>query len=158
MALSLQARALQFLAAREHSRLELARKLARHCDDPAEIESLLDTLSTRGLLSAERFVESVLHRRAARLGAARIKQELNQHGIDKALVSSALASLAGSEVQRAREVWTKRFGVAPAHAAERAKQMRFLQARGFSAQAIRAVLSTRNADADADAEPEAGDD
>lgn len=139
---SLKARALRFLAAREHSRLELRRKLARHCDDADEIERVLDELAAQGWLSAERFVESVLNRRAAAQGTARIKQELQRHGVDKELATAALAGLAATESERALGVWRRRFGAAPADAKERAKQIRFLQARGFSAAVIRTLLST----------------
>lgn len=74
--LSLKGRALKYLAQREHSRVELARKLAPHADDADDIDTVLDALQAAGWLSEERFVESVLHRKAARLGTARIRQEL----------------------------------------------------------------------------------
>lgn len=146
--LSLKARALKFLAAREHSRLELARKLARHSEDTDAIERTLDELAARGLLSTERFVESLVHRRAPRLGSARIRQELQQHGIDKAVAADALAALAGSELARARAVWARRFDHPPGDAAERARQGRFLLARGFAAEVVRRVLAEPQAPSD----------
>lgn len=145
--LSLKGRALKYLAAREHSRAELLRKLAPHAEEPAEVERVLDELEARGLLSAERFVESLLHRRAARLGTARLRQELQQHKLPADAVAQAVEALRGTELERARAVWQRRFGGEPAaDAAERARQMRFLTARGFSSEVIRRVV--RGADGD----------
>lgn len=139
--LSLKGRALRYLSAREHSRSELARKLARHCEDADEVERVLDELAAKGWLSAERFVESVVHRRAERFGAARIRQELQQHGIDAAESAAALDALRQSEPERALAVWQRRFGSPPATPAERVKHMRFLAGRGFSTEVIRRLLS-----------------
>lgn len=145
--LSLKGRALKYLAAREHSRAELLRKLAPHAEEPAEVERVLDELEARGLLSAERFVESLLHRRAARFGTARLRQELQQHKLPADAVAQAVEALRGTELERARAVWQRRFGGEPAaDAAERARQMRFLTARGFSSEVIRRVV--RGADGD----------
>lgn len=145
--LSLKGRALKYLAAREHSRAELLRKLAPHAEEPAELERVLDELEARGLLSAERFVESLLHRRAARFGTARLRQELQQHKLPADAVAQAVEALRGTELERARAVWQRRFGGEPAaDAAERARQMRFLTARGFSSEVIRRVV--RGADGD----------
>jgi regulatory protein len=139
--LSLKGRALKYLAAREHSRAELLRKLAPHAEEPAEVERVLDELEARGLLSAERFVESLLHRRAARFGTARLRQELQQHKLPADAVAQAVEALRGTELERARAVWQRRFGGEPAaDAAERARQMRFLTARGFSSEVIRRVV------------------
>lgn len=139
--LSLKGRALKYLAAREHSRVELLRKLAPHAEEPAEVERVLDELEAKGLLSAERFVESLLHRRAARFGTARLRQEMQQHKLPSEAVAQAVEALRGTELERARTVWQRRFGDGPAaDAAERARQMRFLTARGFSAEVIRRVV------------------
>ena len=73
---SLKGRALRLLSQREHSRLELERKLAQHETDPGELAKALDELQARGFISEERVVESVIHRRASKLGTARVKQEL----------------------------------------------------------------------------------
>lgn len=140
--LSLKGRALRFLAQREHSRAELERKLAPHCaDDPGEPARTLDLLEARGLLSESRYVESVLHRRAPRLGAARIRQELAAKGVGGEALSSAIKALRSTELDRAKGVWSRRFGEAPGDAAERAAQMRFLLARGFAAEVVRQVVS-----------------
>jgi len=146
--ISLKARALRYLSAREHSRLELARKLSRYAAEGDDIDALLDTLEAAKFLSEERFSESLINRRASRFGNQRILAELQSHQLDEALLSEAKAGLEQDESIRAREVWRKRFGHAPADAAERAKQMRFLMQRGFSHRAIQAVFRSVNDDQD----------
>lgn len=138
--ISLKARALKYLSAREHSRLELARKLARYAQEGDDVEALLDSLEAAKLLSQSRFSESLVHRRAARFGNHRILSELHSHGIEGDALGEIKASLVQDEVSRAREVWRKKFNHAPIDAAERAKQMRFLQQRGFSQNAIRGAM------------------
>ncbi|MEN9780418.1 MAG: hypothetical protein RL014_1566, partial [Pseudomonadota bacterium] len=205
--ISLRARALQWLAAREHSRQELRDKLARWVrasalvaqatrrasDESAspgpgddaqgsldDIDALLDQLARDGLLSDARFVESRVHARSGRFGNRRIEHELKHRGV--APSTDLRQHLQRSEFERAREVWLKRFGrpgakAAPTgqgaegragdaaedgaergpersternfDAAEKARQMRFLAARGFTPETIRKVLDTRRA-------PEAG--
>jgi regulatory protein len=167
--LSLKGRALAWLAQREHSRSELRRKLLRvaraeqaerarqaaeagepgavqgGCDDPERcVDHLLDWLQAHRYLCEERFVESRVHARAGRYGNLRIRQELAQHGVlpDE----QVLQQLRDSEHERAREVWRRKFGTQPVDAAERAKQMRFLAQRGFSADVVRRVI--RGADDD----------
>ncbi|MEN3366758.1 MAG: regulatory protein [Burkholderiales bacterium] len=138
--MSLKARALKYLSAREHSRLELNRKLSRYAQEGDDVEALLDWLEAAKFLSLSRFSESLVHRRAARFGNSRILSELQSHGIDADALSDIKASLSQGEVERAREVWRKKYGSPPADAAERAKQMRFLQQRGFSLSAIQAAM------------------
>ena len=139
--LSLKGRALRLLSAREHSRAELERKLARHQQEPGELGRILDQLEAKGFIDHGRVAESVLHRRAGKLGAARIRQELQGKGLAPELVAQAVASLKSSELQRAREVWRRKFDSPPSDAAQRAKQARFLAARGFDGEVIRRVLS-----------------
>ena len=127
--LSLKGRALKLLAAREHSRSELEKKLASHEEAPGELAQALDELQAKGFISEQRVVESVLHRRAARLGTGRVKQELQAKGISAEAMAEAVETLRHTEVERAREVWRKKFGEPAADAAGRAKQMRFLAAR-----------------------------
>ena len=139
---SLKGRALRLLSNREHSRKELERKLAAHEETPGELQKALDELQAKGFISDERAAESVIHRRASRLGMGRLKQELQAKGLDAALVAETMARLKGTELERAREVWRRRFGDQPPRdAAERAKQSRFLAARGFGGEVIRKVLA-----------------
>ncbi len=144
--LSLKGRALRLLTGREHSRAELEKKLAPHESEGGELQRVLDDLETKGFISEERVVESVIHRRAARLGAGRVKQELQAKGISAEAVASAVEQLRGSETDRAREVWRKKFGELATDAAGRAKQMRFLASRGFGTEAIRRVVSGADQD------------
>lgn len=138
---SLKGRALRLLAQREHSRAELERKLARYEEEPGTLAQALDELATRDFISEPRVVQSVLHQRASRMGAMRLKQELQQKGIGAEAIAGAMAQLKSTELERAREVWRRRFGQPPADATERAKQTRFLLARGFSGEIVRRVLS-----------------
>lgn len=137
---SLKGRALRLLGQREHSRSELERKLAKYEEEPGTLARALDELAAKDFISEARVVQSVLHQRAGRHGAARVRQELLHKGIAPEAVAQAIAALAGSELQRAREVWQQRFGTPPHDAAERAKQMRFMLARGFAAGVVAKVL------------------
>ena len=139
--LSLTGRVLRLLSTREHSRAELERKLAGFEEEPGQLARVLDTLQAKDFINEGRVVESVVHRRAGKLGASRIKQELQAKGLMPQAVAEAVQALRASEVERAREVWRKKFREPPLDAAERAKQMRFLASRGFGGEAIRRVVS-----------------
>lgn len=149
---SLKGRALRLLSRREHSRAELERKLASYEEVPGELARALDELEARDFISEPRVVQSVLHQRAARLGAARVRQELQAKGIAPNAVAEAVAQLQGSELARARALWLRRFGQPPADARERAKQMRFLMARGFSGETASRVLRGAGEDEMSEAE------
>jgi regulatory protein len=144
--LSVKGRALRYLAQREHSRAELARKLARAVEDTedssaaAQIESALDQLAAAGLLSDARAAESVLSSQGQRFGSRRLKQVLQSKGLASELVQHTLQQARGTELSRAQKVWQRRFGSPPADAKERAKQMRFLAGRGFDGDVIRRVV------------------
>jgi regulatory protein len=154
---SLKSRALQLLAQRDQSRLELRTKLLRHAraavakdagtagdtDDDgrtaaAEVELLLDWLQANGLLSNERFAESRVHARQGRFGLLRIKGELGRH--DVALPAELEQALAASELERAAAVRARRFAAPPGDAAERAAQSRFLLARGFAPELVHRLM------------------
>ena len=170
---SLKARALQWLAQREQSRVELRRKLLRqaradlasasanrdagelHEEAVAEqVDGVLDWLESSGYLSTERFVESRVNARAGRYGNLRIRQELQQHQL--ALPGELAQTLGANEVDRARAVRARRFAKPPGDAAERARQARFLIGRGFSSDAVRAALRGASAaGSDDDAETNA---
>ncbi len=143
-AISLKGRALRLLAGREQSRTELERKLGSHEEEPGQLAAVLDELEAKDFISPARVIESVINRRQAKMGASRIKGELQRKGLDVGMVAEAIDGLKATELERAREVWRKKFdgktdaGTTPA---DRAKQMRFLAARGFGADAIRRVVS-----------------
>lgn len=137
---SIKGRALRLLSQREHSRVELERKLRKYEEEPGSLARALDELAAKDLISEARVVQSVLHTRAARHGAARVRQELLHKGIAPEAVAEAVATLQGSEFERAREVWRRRFDALPQDASERAKQARFLMARGFAGGVVAKVL------------------
>jgi len=136
--------ALRYLARREYSRAELAKKLAlkfggnEHGD--ALIEAVLDRFQASNMLSDRRYANVRAQSRGRRLGNARLKHELAQQGVSAEEIDKAVAQ-AGDETERCRTVWQKKFSRLPASSVERARQMRFLQYRGFSADAVRAVLA-----------------
>ena len=137
---SLKGRALRLLSQREHSRTELERKLVQHEEVPGELAKALDELQARDFINDARAVESVVHRRAAKLGAARVKQELAAKGLSGDTVAAALEGLRETELSRAREVWQKKFDQPAADVQERAKQVRFLLTRGFNAEVVRKIV------------------
>ncbi|KVT40341.1 recombination regulator RecX [Burkholderia ubonensis] len=137
---SLKGRALGYLSRREYSRAELARKLAPYAGEDESVEPVLDALEHEGWLSDARFAESLVHRRASRVGAARIVNELKRHAVGDTLVEKVGAQLRETEWARAQAVWRKKFGALPQTPAERAKQARFLAARGFSSATIVKLL------------------
>ncbi len=151
---SLRARALQYLARREYSRAELRGKLLPHAGtdsdpgQPEDLDALLDDLTARGWLSDARAATQLLHARRSRFGAQRIAQELRQKGIAEELIGEALPGLKESELDAARGVWQKKFGALPQDAREKARQVRFLQSRGFSLDVIFKILRADNPEDD----------
>ena len=143
---SLKSRALRLLSQREHSRTELERKLAQHEQVPGELAKALDELQARDFINDGRAIESVVHRRAGKLGAARVKQELAAKGLSGEAVAAAMEGLRGTELDRAQGVWRKKFGSPAADANERAKQIRFLLTRGFNAEIVRKVMQGADED------------
>ena len=141
---SLRARALDALARREHSRVEMSRKLSAHSADEDEVAQLLDDLEARGWLSDARYAEQIAHARQSRYGSRKIAYELREQGVAEALVEVALETLKTTELERARTVWMKKFGVAAVTAKERAQQARFMQMRGFDPQVIYRLLNSRD--------------
>ena len=139
--LSLKGRALRLLGGREHSRAELERKLALHEQEPGQLARILDELATKGFINEQRVLDSVLHRRAGKLGAQRIRHELQGKGLATEAIAQAMDGLRATELQRAHEVWRKKFQSPPADARGHAQQSRFLAARGFGAEVIRKVLA-----------------
>lgn len=144
--ISLTGRALRLLSAREHSRAELERKLLKFEEEPGALAKVLDALAAKDFINEGRVMDSVVHRRSAKLGAARIRQELQAKGLEPVAIAQAVAKLRSSEMERALAVWRKKFGTQPLDAAERGKQMRFLASRGFDGDTIHKVVSGANED------------
>lgn len=138
---SLRARALGLLARREYTAQELRQKLAPHAADEEELVALLEDFLRRGWLSEQRFTEQLIHARQSKFGVRRIVRDLKEKGVGAEAIEAVLPQLQESELETARAVWMRKFGSPPANAKERAKQARFLMARGFAMGVIGKVLS-----------------
>lgn len=178
----LRARALRLLARREYSRQELAAKLlskpaprpikrhpgntrdvfetvlAEAYEPPSEseVQTLLDDLERRKMLSDDRYAEMRIRLRAPRYGNTRLQQELTQKGIDRDTIAAVLSEQP-DELTRCRELWLKKFGQAPRDMNERMKQTRHLASRGFAMRTIQQVIRNAgnvNAEAFADVQPD----
>jgi regulatory protein len=134
----LKVRALRCLARREHSRAELARKLAPHAESPDALNLVLDELARRRQLSDERYAETRAHWLARKYGAAKIRQDLKAHGV----AASIAGRLAGADDQeRARAILARKYRGPATTREEKARRARFLQSRGFSYDTIRRALT-----------------
>ena len=137
---SLRDRALRLLARREHSRAELRRKLAPHAESADEIDALIEDLVARKLLSEARFAEMRVHMLSRKYGAAHIENDLRAKGIPEADVAAAAQAARVTEFERALGVWQQKFSTPAKDLHERARQTRFLLARGFSAEVVNRIL------------------
>lgn len=138
---TLRQRALEYLAKREYSYTELGQKLKAYAEEADDLPVLLDDFKQRGWLSDARFTEQLVHARKAKFGSARVANELREKGVDDTLIAEAVAGLQDNEVERASEVWRKKFKAAPTTREEWAKQARFLQSRGFTFDVIKHILN-----------------
>ena len=137
----LKARALRLLMRRDHGRVELVRKLTEHAESAEAVEQLLDELVRRKLLSEDRVAESRANTLSRKFGVSRIRHDLRAKGIADETIERVAAEAQATEVDRAREIWKRKFREPAVSRADRAKQMRFLAARGFSHDTIRKVLA-----------------
>ena len=138
---TVKAKAVSLLAQREYSRQELSDKLKAEDASPEEVEQALAQLAAKGLVDDARVVETLVNRRSSKLGASRLRQELQAKGVSAELVAETMADLKSTELARARAVWQKKFGLLAASATERNKQARFMASRGFSGEVVRQVVS-----------------
>lgn len=137
---ALRSRAIRLLARREHTRAELANKLAAH-GTQEEINAVIVELQACYLQSDARFAESYVRSQAPRLGILRLRHNMLTKGLDRELVESLLvAADMPDDLVRARSLWSRRFGAVPANPKEWARQARFLQARGFASDTVRRLL------------------
>jgi regulatory protein len=134
----LKARALRYLVRREHSRDELARKLAPYAESNEILEGLLRELESRKQLSNERFAEVRAQVLARKYGAAKIRHDLKSKGISDDVSDRAVLEV--NELERAKQILARKYRQAATTREERAKRARFLQGRGFSYDTIRDVL------------------
>ncbi len=137
----LKARALRHLVRREHSRAELARKLAPHAASPQAVAEVLDVLLSRKQLSDERFAEERARSLSRKYGAAHIRHDLNSRGISDEI--SERVSSDFNELEKARAILKRKYHEPAPTREERAKRARFLQGRGFSYEVIRGVLNDK---------------
>ena len=124
----------------------MTRKLSPHAESPEQIEQLLDALAARGWLSEARFAESRANTLARKFGSRKIEHDLRSRGVSAEVVEQTVEMALTRELENCRAAWQRKFGVLPASAAERGRQMRFLAGRGFSAEAVRQVLKAGVAD------------
>ena len=144
---SLKARALRYLSVREYSRKELAQKLVPYATERDDPTALLQWLQDQGFLSEERFVDAYVRRRSVRYGSMRILRELQNHNLDESVLRRVQSEMQNDEFERAKRIWQKKFGCKPLDIQEKARQIRFLQQRGFSADIIRQVMSQKEEEA-----------
>jgi regulatory protein len=128
---------LRYLARREHSHDELARKLAPHAESPELLEALLRELESRKQLSNERFAEERARWLARKYGAAKIRHDLKGKGVSEEVSDRAVAEL--DDVTKAKQILARKYRAPATSREERAKRARFLQGRGFSYDTIRAL-------------------
>jgi regulatory protein len=123
---------MRFLARREHSRAELRRKLAARVAEGDDLEAVLDDLARRGWLSDVRFAELTARAKARRFGPLKVAYYLKSRGVaDEAIAAGGVA--AGQDASASmRAIWASRFKALPTSEKEKARQVRFLQGRGFA--------------------------
>ncbi len=141
-AIEIAKKARQLLATREHSRLELTRKLAARGFAADEIAVALDRLVAEGALDEVRFIEQYIAERAAKgFGPLRIRAALREKGLPDALVDPQFEAIAGDWAAYMSEIYDRRFGSEPPpDRAEYARRGRFLEQRGFPSDMIRRFL------------------
>lgn len=141
---SLRARAMKYLVRREYSRAELHGKLLPQAAPTDDVEEVLNELTTQGWLSDFRAAEQIVRLRRNRFGTQRIAYELRQKGINEGMISDILPQMKDTELEAARNIWQRKFGVIPVDAKEKAKQVRFMQSRGFTPDVIFKILRDTN--------------
>lgn len=155
---AVEAAAVRLLARREHSVVELGRKLQSKGHEAAAVDAVVAKLRDKKLVSDDRFTSSFVHHHAQRgQGPIRIRTELRRQGITDESIEVQLRSTDLDWNAIAADVRQRKFGAAlPRSMAERAKQTRFLQYRGFSSDQIRAALKSDQESCGSDTEADAG--
>ena len=128
---SLRARAMRFLARREHSRQELSRKLSAIAAEGDDVEAILDELAAKGWLSDSRFAEQSIRSKSRRFGPLKLTHELRSKGVGDEAIAAAFHAAGADGTASIERVWRSRFSQPPSGGRERARQVRFLQGRGF---------------------------
>jgi regulatory protein len=148
---SLRGRALRLLGRREFSRQELDRRLRGFAEEPAELEALLDDLAERGWLSDARYADAVVRKHTGQYARRSIAQKLKQAGINEEVTAAALVTVnPEEEFAAALALCQRKFRRAPTDQKEKARQIRFLQSRGYSLSLVLRVIkesAAKNEDA-----------
>jgi regulatory protein len=142
---SLRAQAMRFLARREHSREELRRKLATKVEEGDNLEAVLDELAAKGWLSDARYAEHTLRAKARRYGPLKLQHYLKSRGVDEQSIAAGLHAAGADGAPQLETIWKSRFREAPQDEREKARQVRFLQGRGFALDAIFRFLKSLRA-------------
>lgn len=141
--------ALRWLARRDYSRSELAQKLRARRVPLTEIEATLDDFERLGYLSDARYAQAVVSQRVGRLSRRAIARDLHDRGIASDTAKDALSTLAErDELADAMALWERRFGRAPVDDRDKARQVRFIVSRGYSASIAFKVLRAAGAAGD----------
>jgi regulatory protein len=143
VARTLRAQAIRLLARREYARAELEARLIGGGGDRDEVRSTLDDLGAQGLLSDQRFARAVVGQKAGRFSRRNIAGGLKAKGIAPGDIDDALRDADLDDDAALKSLWERRFGELPANDKEKARQVRYLQARGFSVTAILKLLRDR---------------
>jgi regulatory protein len=140
---SLKAQAVRLLARREYARADLEQRLVAHGASRDDVTAVLDELSAQGLLSNERFAQALVAQKAGSYSRRSIRGELKRKGVSGEAIDGALNDASIDDDAALLALWQRRFGAAPANDREKARQVRFLQSRGFELSAILKLLRTR---------------
>ena len=137
----LLSRALTLLSRRDIPRAEFIAKLVAAGYAKPEVEGAADWCIEQGFLNETRFVEGAARRLSAKYGVSRVTRALRSKGVTEQAIADVTPDLKENELARARALWTRKFREPPADANARAKQIRYLQSRGFSFDIIKRVIS-----------------
>jgi len=144
--LSLKAKAIQLLARREYARDELGQRLVARGAAREEVRAVLDELAALGYVSDERYAKAVAIRKGGRYSRRSIAQELKAKGVPSSDIDAAMADAPVDDEAALLALWQRRFGKAPVDERDKARQVRFLQSRGFALSAILRLLRAAASD------------
>ena len=144
--ISLLARGIRYLSMRDHSEIELRRKLQAYALSNEELDEVIEKLNAKDYLSNERFTENFVQRKSQTFGVNRIAQELRKHELGQEAIAEQLSVLKHSELERAFTVWSKKFGSLTNDPKMLAKQIRFMASRGFDQEVIYKIIKGKTLD------------
>ena len=132
---------MRLVARREHTRLELTKKLIVRGFERGDVDTLLNDFEEKGWLDERRYIDIFLRAKRCRYGNLKLIRELEVRGISRDLIEEVRPGIQSGELDAAQGVWQKRFGVQPKNSTELAKQIRFMQSRGFEQEVIKSVVN-----------------